>query len=166
MYANVSDGSCRFEKVETLVETIEYETVTNGDITSGRKEILTKGEIGEKKIIKKVITNEAGEEVSKEPVNEVIEYKTVKTTTINKNDSNKKDTAKSSNITIIIETILIIITVIYSSKNRDSNTIINKINKAKPWLKIILYFLYFVFVLPPFIDIVLIIINEIKSREK
>ena len=32
LHANVSDGSCRFEKVETLVETIEYETVTNGDI--------------------------------------------------------------------------------------------------------------------------------------
>lgn len=89
-YANVSDGSCRFEKTETSTETIEYETITNGDKTNGRKEVVASGKTGEKKIIKKIITDDAGhevssevvkEEVTKEPVNEVIEYKEVKTTT-------------------------------------------------------------------------------------
>lgn len=86
-YANVSDRSCRFEKTETSTETIEYETITNGDKTNGRKKVVASGKTGEKKIIKKIITDEAGhevssevvkEEVTKEPVNEVIEYKEVK----------------------------------------------------------------------------------------
>ena len=175
LYANVSDGSCRFEKTETTTEEIEYETITNGDKTNGRKEVVTSGKTGEKKIIKKIITNEVGEEVSsevvkeevtKEPVNEVIEYKEVKTTSATKSISDKKDTDESSNNIIIFEIISIIISVIYSSKNKDANTIINKIKKTKPWLKVVLYFLYFIFVLPPFIDIVLIIINEIKNAKR
>ena len=174
-YANVSDGSCRFEKTETSTETIEYETITNGDKTNGRKEVVASGKTGEKKILKKIITDEAGhevssevvkEEVTKEPVNEVIEYKEVKTTTTNKSISDKKDTDESSNKTIIFEIILIIISAIYSSKNKDANTIINKIKKTKSWLKVVLYFLYFIFVIPPFIDIVLIIISEIKKAKK
>ena len=174
-YANVSDGSCRFEKTETSTETIEYETITNGDKTNGRKKVVASGKTGEKKIIKKIITDETGhevssevvkEEVTKEPVNEVIEYKEIKTTTTNKSISNKKDTDESSNKTIIFEIILIIISAIYSSKNKDANTIINKIKKTKSWLKVVLYFLYFIFVIPPFIDIVLIIISEIKKAKK
>ena len=106
------------------------------------------------------------EEVTKEPVNEVIEYKEIKTTTTNKSISDKKDTDESSNKTIIFEIILIIISAIYSSKNKDANTIINKIKKTKSWLKVVLYFLYFIFVIPPFIDIVLIIISEIKKAKK
>ena len=62
--------------------------------------------------------------------------------------------------------ILIIISAIYSSKNKDANTIINKIKKTKSWLKVVLYFLYFIFVIPPFIDIVLIIISETKKAKK
>ncbi len=174
-YANVSDGSCRFEKIETSTETIEYETITNGNKTNGRKEVVASGKTGEKKIIKKIITDETGhevssevvkEEVTKEPVNEVIEYKEIKTTTTNKSISDKKDTDESSNKIIIFEIILIIISAIYSSKNKDANTIINKIKKTKSWLKVVLYFLYFIFVIPPFIDIVLIIISKIKKAKK
>ena len=44
--------------------------------------------------------------------------------------------------------------------------VINKIKKTKSWLKVVLYFLYFIFVIPPFIDIVLIIISEIKKAKK
>lgn len=177
-YANVSDGSCKFEKTETSTEEIEYETITNGDVLKGKKKVVTKGDKGEKKIVKKIITNEAGEEVSseiiteevtKEPVNEVVEYKILKTTTKNKttnNINNKKSSDESSNNIIIFEIISIIISAVYTSKNKNANTIISKINKTKAWFRIILYFFYFIFVLPPFIDIVLIIINEIKKTKK
>lgn len=89
----------------------------------------------------------------------------IRTTTTTKRLFDRKDTDESSNKTIIFEIILIIISAIYSSKNKNANTIINKIKKTKPWLKVILYFLYFIFFISPFIYIVLIIINE-KKRQK
>ena len=172
--ANVSDGSCRFERIETSIEKYGYETVNVGDKTGEKKEVITQGKDGEKKIVKRIITNELGEEVSteliseeiiKEPTNEVIKYVKTENFTMSKDILNEKAYDGQSNNIIILEIILIAVAVLYSNKNKNANTIINKIKKTRPLFKIILYLLYFILVLPPFADIILMIINEIILRK-
>lgn len=159
--ANVSDGSCNFEQIETKKETIVYETKVDGDAKTGHKNVVKEGQNGEKEVTIKKVVNESGEEISrevisetiiKEPVDEVVVY---------------NDEEDSGGGTILITIILLIINIIYGNKNKNAKIIINQIKKVPLWLRFILYFLYFIFIIPVFIDIVLVIIDLIaKKRTK
>lgn len=159
--ANVSDGSCNFEQIETKKETITYEIKVDGDAKTGYKNVVKEGQNGEKEVTIKKVVNESGEEISrevisetiiKEPVDEVVVY---------------NDEEDSGGGTILITIILLIINIIYGNKNKNAKIIINQIKKVPPWLRFILYFLYFIFIIPVFIDIVLVIIDLIaKKRTK
>ncbi len=168
--ANVSDGSCQYEKIETSKENIYYSTETKGSLTSGEKEVIREGKNGEKEVTIKKIVNENGSEVSSEkvnetiivdPVNEIVEYhaRTTRTQTSEK-------TEEESNTSLVVTIILLIINIYYGYKNKDANLLINKIKAIDSKVKYILYFLYFIFIIPVFIDIVLVIIDFFKRNKQ
>lgn len=169
--ANVSDGSCQYEKTETIKRSIDYSTEIKGSLTRGEKEIIREGKNGEEEVTIKKIVNENGIEVSSEtinetvilePVNEIIEYH-ARTTNIK---SSTKTEEKENNIPIAITIILLIINIYYGYKNKDVNLFINKIKLIDSGVKYVLYFLYFIFIIPVFIDIVLVIIDLYKKNKQ
>lgn len=168
--ANVSDGSCQYEKIETSKENIYYSTETKGSLTSGEKEVVREGKNGEKEVTIKKIVNENGTEVSSEkvnetiivdPVNEIVEYhaRTTRAETSAK-------TEEESNTPLVVTIILLIVNIYYGYKNKDANLLINKIKSIDSKVKYILYFLYFIFIIPVFIDIVLVIIDLLKKNKQ
>ena len=60
--------------------------------------------------------------------------------------------------------ISLIIVIYYTSKHGDGNLLLNKINKFDKRLRILLYIVYALLVLPVFVDVILLIINLIKNR--
>ena len=167
--ANISDGSCKFEKVEIKTEEIDYETNTIGTLNSGMRKVITEGETGEKEITVKTITDESGDEVSsevlkeeviKQPVNEVIKYekKKVKKETKQENDG--------SLVFVVVTILLFAFNVIFGKKHIDAKLIINWVKTKEKGVRYILYFLYFIFILPVFIDVLLIINYFIKTNNK
>ncbi len=61
--------------------------------------------------------------------------------------------------------IIALITLIwYTSKHKNNNLLWNKIKKYNKTKRIALYIIYFIIVIPLFIDFVHIIINIIKSK--
>ncbi len=166
--ANVSDGSCKFEKTEVKTEVINYETKTYGDISAGTKKVIKEGQNGEKEVTIKKVVDESGDEISsevikenviKEPVAEVVKYENK--TTRAEVTNNKEE---SNDMTLIVTIILLIVNIYYGNKNKDANLIINKIKSISSWVRYILYFLYFIFIIPVFIDIVLVIIDLFKKK--
>lgn len=174
--ANVSDGTCLFERTQTKTEVINYETKIEGSLKSGKEKIITNGENGEKTITIKTITNESGEEVSseivsesitKEPIMQVIMYESLTTKNVNDsiNNEQKSNAEESSNISFIVTILLLIINVIYGKKKPNVKLIINKITSINSGLKYLLYFLYFIFIIPVFVDIVLVVLDYIKKKK-
>ena len=183
--ANISDGTCKFEKFETKTETINYETKIDGSSKKGKEKIVTDGQNGEKQIVTKIITDESGNELSreivaesiiKEPITKIIMYESIKTKERKINSSTKQSqvnnstmqsvsSEESSDTPFIITMLLLIINIVYGNKHSDCNLIINKIKNIKSVFKYILYFLYFIFVIPVFIDMLLIIIYIIKPNK-
>ncbi len=168
--ANASDGTCKYEKTETITETIYYDTKVEGNNTIGNKKVIQDGKNGEKQVVVKKIVDERGSEISREtisetisiePVNEIVTYdiKTTKKLVINSNEEEN-----SNSMPLIVTIIFLIINVIYGNKNKDTKLIINEIKKVNSWIKYILYLLYFIFVIPVFVDIVLVILDFIKKR--
>lgn len=169
--ANVSDGSCQYEKTETIKRSIDYSTEIKGSLTSGEKEVIREGKNGEEEVTIKKIVNENGIEVSSEtinetvilePVNEIVEYH-ARTTNIK---SSAKTEEKENNTPFIVTIILLIVNIYYGYKNRDANLFINKIKLIDSGVKYVLYFLYFIFIIPVFIDIVLVIIDLYKKNKQ
>lgn len=169
--ANVSDGSCQYEKIEISKENIDYSTETKGSLTIGEKKIIREGKNGEKEITIKKIVNENGTEVSSEkiketvivePVNEIVEYhaRTTKAEVLTKTQE------KENNTPLLVMIILLIINIYYGYKNKDANLLINKIKLVDSGMKYVLYFLYFIFIIPVFIDIVLVIIDFFKKNKQ
>ncbi len=165
--ANISDGTCRYEKTETVTETIYYDTKIEGNNTIGNKKVVQDGKNGEKQVIVKKIVDESDNEISKETISENIITKPVNEIVIYDGKTTKAQTSNSdeeSDCSFLIVTIIVlIINVIYGNKNKNAKLIINQIKKLNPSLRYILYFLYFITIIPAFIDIVLIIIDYFKK---
>lgn len=170
--ANMSDGSCNYEKIETVSEKIYYNTEIKGKLTSGKKEVIREGKDGKKEVTIKKIVDEDGniissekinETITEEPVNEIIEYHITTKKVKTKEKEVKKE---SNNAPLIVTIILLILNAFYGYKNKDANMIINKIKSVNSHGKYILYFLYFIFVIPVFIDIILVIIDLFKKSEQ
>ena len=167
--ANMSDGSCKYEKTEVETQTISYKTITQGNLNAGDKTIVREGQNGEKEVTIKKIVDESGNEISseviseniiKEPVDEIVSY----------SDSNYKLKSEANSQedgdggVILVTIILLIINIIYAIKNKNSKIIINQIKKVPIWLRFILYFLYFIFIIPIYIDIILVIIGLVTQK--
>lgn len=168
--ANISDGSCQYEKTEVVKQNIYYDTITDGELTSGNKKVIQEGKYGEKEVTIKKIVDERGNEISKEtisenivaePVDEIVKY--VAKTTTHKDLTNEDK--EGSNAPLIVTIILLIVNIFYGKKNENANLIINKIKKIKSPLRYLLYFIYFLFIIPVFIDIVLVIIDVFKKKK-
>ena len=54
----------------------------------------------------------------------------------------------------------------YAFKHKEGNLLLNKIQKQKQPTNYILYILYIITVIPPFIDVILIINNKYKKSKK
>ncbi len=169
--ANVSDGSCEYEKTETIKRSIYYSTETKGTLTSGKKEVIREGKNGEKEVTVKKIVNESGTEISSEtinetvivePVSEIIEYHAITT----KAEVSVNKEGKRSNTPLVVTIILLLINIYYGYKNKDANLLINKIKLIDSWPKYILYILYFIFIIPVFVDTVLVIIDCVKKNKQ
>lgn len=167
--ANVSDGSCKYEKTEVETQTVSYKTITQGDLNVGDKTVVREGQNGEKEVTIKKIVDESGNEISseviseniiKEPVDEIVSYSNSKYK--QKSGANSKEDGTGG--VILVTIILLIINIVYASKNKNSKIIINQIKKVPIWLRFILYFLYFVFIIPIYIDIILVIIDLIIKK--
>lgn len=167
--ANASDGSCKFENIETRSIPLDYEINVQGKLKSGNKKIIKKGKPGEKEITVKVITNEEGEEVSnevisekviKEPLNEVVSYEAVQTRAETRENNGNGSFGK----VIITTMVLMVINVYYAFRHREKDLIINQLTRIASPFKYALYVLYFVFVIPVFIDALLIILDLITKR--
>lgn len=169
-FANISDSSCQYEKIEVIKQSIYYETITDGKLTSGNKEVIQQGKYGEKEVTVKKIVDEQGNEISKEtisenviaePVDEIVKY-VAKTTTHKDADKEYKE---GGNESLIVTIILLIVNIFYGKKNENANLIINKIKKIKSLLRYLFYFIYFILIIPVFIDVVLVVIDVFKKNK-
>lgn len=163
--ANTSDNSCLYEEIVTENTEIEYkiEYKENSKLKYKEEKVIKKGKNGQKQITYKIITNESSEEISKEiveetiindPVNEVIETNTIKSTIEKKEDS-------STFPFIASYLIFMVINIINKIKNKNPNTIIGKIKNKK-----ILYLPYYILIIPTYIDIISITFEKIYNLRK
>ena len=163
--ANTSDNSCLYEEIVTENKEIEYEIEykENSKLKYKEEKIIQKGINGQKQIIYKIITNESAEEISKEiveekiinnPINEVIETNTTKSTIETKEDSSPFSFIASYLIFMVIN-------IIHKIKNKNPNTIIGKIKNKK-----ILYIPYYILIIPTYIDIISITFEKIYNLRK
>lgn len=167
--ANISDRSCKYEKIITDIETMYYNE--SEDIPNKIKKVVINGENGKKEVQRKIITDESGEEIEntiiseniiKEPINEIARYEN-KTVAKSLNNNSKLKKTNNSKVIIIITTLILIINIIYSNKYNNANIIINKIRLQNNIFGFILFILYFSFIVPVYIDLIIIILNKVNN---
>lgn len=156
--ANVANGSCQFEKEVKETKKITYETkyIYNDELLDGEKKVKTNGVKGQKEITYIVVVDEKGNELSRKEKNSLIVKKPV-------NEIIEKGTKKSDDTVFYVWIVCLIISIAYAFTHRDGNLLLNKISKQPLMLKVILYLLYVIFIIPAFIDIVIVIIDFIKN---
>lgn len=153
-----SANSCQYQKTITEEESIKYKTTykDNSELTKDRTKTIQNGK---KEVIYNTIIDSEGNVISKEkveekvitePVNEIIERGTNET--------------ENSYLGFLCFIIALITLIWYTSKHKNNNLLWNKIKKYNKTKRIALYIIYFITVIPLFIDFVHIIINIIKSK--
>ena len=189
--ANTSDNSCIYKEKVTEKEEIPYETVTkeNPDLEKGTEKVVQEGVNGEREFTYEITKNndkevtdkkEISNKVTKEPIEKIIEVGTKEEVKEvpeeeEKPEEPKKEEiiadpipspeeSKTSSIPSFVWLGTSIFAVIYGNKKREVKTLWNKIRKSKG--KIFLRICYFLFVLPPFIDIVIIIKHILKEKKE
>lgn len=159
--ANTENGSCQYQSTVVEKESIKYQKEYKGSSksSSGEQKVIQSGKNGEKEVTYKVITDKDGNVISKEktaekvtmePVNEIVEQIP--------NDS-------TSYFLTIAWILSIIIILIYAGKHPESKLLFNKIKAQPRIVKILLYIFYFLLMIPVFIDVILIIINKLNSKQ-
>lgn len=157
---NVEDSSCQYKKTITETEIVEYETkqVKNNKLLKGKTKQYRKGINGKKEITYDAVVNKDGNVISKvkkeekiieEAIEEVIEIGT-------KEETNP--------LSVWLWIIALVISFIYFFRCKNGNLILHKIKKQHLLVQIILYPMYILFIIPPFIDAVIVIINIIKNK--
>jgi len=156
--ANNDDGTCKYQK-EEIIKIIE-----------DNKEL---------EVTYKVIYDKNNSEISREKIKETVvkvfkeNDSSIKAEASNKEennfseleveDKNKSETEDNSIIVILI--LLTIINYTLIKKENYNKTIINKIINIKNiFIKILLLLLYVIYILPIFIDLVIIIVSYKKNR--
>lgn len=155
--ANTSDGSCRYEKEITEEEVIKYETeyIKKED----KNKTTQSGKDGRKTNYYKIVTDENGNEISKEKVREEIIEPSITEIKISKNNNKRvsKNNETESNYAMTVYIIFFIILILISIKSNNTNTILFKISKLEKVGRIILYILYFIFIIPSIIDFIILL---------
>lgn len=161
--ANTSDNSCQYPKTITEEESIKYKTTykDNSELTKDSTKTIQNGKNGKKEVTYNTIVDSEGNVISKEkveekvitePVNEIIERGT------------NEPQEENSYLGFIFFIIVLITLIWYTSKHKNNNLLWNKIKKYNKTKRIALYIIYFIIVIPLFIDFIHIIINIIKSK--
>lgn len=159
--ANTNDNSCQYEKTITEKETIKYDTkyIDNDELEKDKTKVKIKGVNGEKAVTYLVLVDKDGKEISREKQSEKIITKAT-------NEVVEKGTKiEDGNPFVGIWIICTVISFYTAFKNKEGNLILNKIQKQNKIVSLILYFLYIFTFVPPFIDIIKIIINKIKKQK-
>lgn len=158
--ANTNDNSCQYEKIITEKEKIKYDTkyIDNDELEKDKTKVKTKGVNGEKEVTYLVLVDKDGNEISREKQSEEIITKAT-------NEVVEKGTKSEDGNTFIVAWLICTVIAFYTAfKNKEGNLILNKIQKQNKIISLILYFLYICTFIPPFIDIIQIIINKIKVK--
>lgn len=173
--ANKSDGSCLFSKVIKEEVEIDYtsEYRENTELKYKEEKVIQNGVSGVKEISYKIITNEKGEEISKEvfkeeiikePVVEIIEQNTT-----NDNISKKSDVSIGGDDTnrissgLLFSSVIyfwfIIINWIYVKRHTNNDTFLGKVKNNK-----ILLVLYYILIIFTYLDTLIIICSITYNR--
>ncbi len=159
--ANISDDTCHYKKLLVVKKKIKFETnyKNSDEMLVDEKETVVEGINGEKEITYDAVVDKDGNVISKEMVNEVVIKEPV-------NKVVKVGTKETdSTLGVVIWIICLIFAFYYANSHRDGKLLLNKIFKQNKYIRVLLYLVYIFFVLPVFIDIVLIIIDIIKKRK-
>ena len=157
--ANTNDSSCQYEKEITETKKVNYKTkyIDNNEMDKGQEKVKIAGKDGEKKVVYTVTLDAFGNEIDREKKSETITLEAVE-------EVIERGTYENSSPVIGISWIVCLIIAFYQAfKNKGGNLLLNKIQKQKDSIAIILYILYVITVVPAFIDVILIIINKLKK---
>lgn len=158
--ANTNDSSCQYEKEITETKKVNYKTkyIDNNEMDKGQEKVKIAGKDGEKKVVYTVTLDAFGNEIDREKKSETITLEVVE-------EVIERGTYENSSPVIGISWIVCLIIAFYQAfKNKDGNLLLNKIQKQKDSIAIILYILYVITIVPAFIDVILIIINKLKQK--
>lgn len=158
--ANTNDSSCQYEKEITETKKVNYKTkyIDNNEMDKGQEKVKIAGKDGEKKVVYTVTLDAFGNEIDREKKSETITLEAVE-------EVIERGTYENSSPVIGISWIVCLIIAFYQAfKNKDGNLLLNKIQKQKDSIAIILYILYVITIVPAFIDVILIIINKLKQK--
>lgn len=166
--ANIPDGSCQFQSIEMVIVEQEYNVTykESEDLKEGEEKLEQKGVIGKTKEIYNVIKDEQGNYLEKNlKSSELIQECQDEIVLI----PSKTSETKESNFLVSILQIGYIagIVFIFISIQKESypNTIIAAIKNSKKG-KIIYYILYYLFVIPVYIDTFIIISSMLKKKKQ
>ena len=160
--ANTNDSSCQYEKEITETKKVNYKTkyIDNNEMDKGQEKVKIAGKDGEKKVVYTVTLDAFGNEIDREKKSETITLEAVE-------EVIERGTYENSSPVIGISWIVCLIIAFYQAfKNKDGNLLLNKIQKQKDSIAIILYILYVITIVPAFIDVILIIINKLKQKNR
>ena len=158
--ANTNDSSCQYEKEITETKKVNYKTkyIDNNEMDKGQEKVKIAGKDGEKKVVYTVTLDAFGNEIDREKKSETITLEAVE-------EVIERGTYENSSPVIGISWIVCLIIAFYQAfKNKDGNLLLNKIQKQKDSIAIILYILYVITIVPAFIDVILVIINKLKQK--
>lgn len=159
--ANVENDSCQYQKETVRTELVKYgkRYQENENLLKGHTNVAVKGENGEKEVVYQIIVdrhgnviseNKISERVVKKPVDEVIEKGIME--------------EPFPILGFLLWIISVIFSFSYFHKHRDKNLLLTEISKKGDLKKLLLYFAYIICILPPMIDMVIIVFNIISKR--
>lgn len=185
--ANTNDGSCQYKKTITEVEEIEYQTVSknNEEISDTNVKVVQQGKNGKKEVIFEIITDETGKELHRnmvsekiieQPVDQIVESKDSKTEKVAKEiketkDNNEADDEETSNTlggVMVLSIVFTIVVTVYYKSHKDKFLVLGEIYNLQTTyrlvIQIMLVILYVMFMIPAFVDLVLILKYSIKKK--
>ncbi len=180
--ANTNNGTCQYEKQETEISAIPYSTDYESvkELEEGMQQIKQEGIDGKKQIQYKIITDANGNVIEKSVINEqileeakpqiiMVGTKKEETRTVEPeaNEENEEDP-------IIFEILLLISIFLipyYHKKNPTLKILYKSFSNSNKKTNIFLKIVYFILVIPSFVDIVIILKKVItqyfaKKKEK
>lgn len=163
--ANQADGSCRFKETVTEEKKISYKTTYQDDDTleQGTEKTKIKGKDGVNKITYEVIRDEQRKTIEKNKIKTEV-LTPVQNEVILK--GTKIETSPMGTFLGVLWIIGIIFNLIYVKKDIESKTLFMKIKKQPKYFAWIFYILYYICVIPVYIDSVILLLQLFKAKRK
>ncbi len=157
--ANTEDNSCEYKKEIVLTEKIKYEIKhqKSDELLKGKNEIKVTGKDGEKKVTYDAVVDKNGKVLTKNKIKEEFITRPVDQVIM-------EGTKESNNFVSLLWFASLIIVLIYAYKHREAPLIVNFIANKAGIPRIVLYVVYVLFIIPAFIDIILLITYLIKNN--